>query len=120
MALHFAAADPRVGAVAAFAPVTDLLQLSEFAGMPDDHRARAIATHRIADKLVDRPLWMTIGAADHRVSTDRAIEFLRRLGEHAEARGRLPMAELHIVASEGHTIPDSSYPEAARWLLRQW
>ena len=31
-ALHFAAADERVGSVAAFAPVTDLLALSEFRG----------------------------------------------------------------------------------------
>ena len=35
IALHFAAAEPRVKSVAAFAPVTDLLALSEFAGMGD-------------------------------------------------------------------------------------
>src|SRR5207237_9901005 len=38
IALHFAAAEPRVRCVAAFAPVTNLLALREFAGM-ETHRA---------------------------------------------------------------------------------
>jgi len=43
IALHFAAVEPRVRAVAAFAPVTDLTALTEFAGMESHARTRALA-----------------------------------------------------------------------------
>ncbi|MFN0167397.1 MAG: prolyl oligopeptidase family serine peptidase, partial [Bryobacteraceae bacterium] len=61
MAFHFAAAEPRIRHIAAFAPVTDLLALGEFFGMPNDHRARAIAATSLAGRLADRGIWIIIG-----------------------------------------------------------
>lgn len=120
MALHFAAADPRVRDVAAFAPVTDLLALREFHEMNPDHLARAANASRLADPLDDRGIWVVIGSTDHRVATRSAIAFVERVVESAEARGRRPAIELHLLPANGHTIPDSSYPQAARWLLARW
>ncbi len=120
VALHFAAAERRIRHVAAFAPVTDLLILREFFEMPNDQRARAIAANTLAARLLDCGIWIIIGSTDHRVSTDRAIEFTRRVIEAAEARGRRPAIELHIEPTEGHHVPDGCYAQAARWLRKQW
>jgi len=116
MAFHFAAVEPRVRSVVAFAPVTDLLVMTEFAGRTNDHLVRAVA----ANALADRNIWILIGSTDHRVSTARAMEFTQRIIEASEALGRRPGIELHIVPSDGHRVPDGSYAEAARWLLKQW
>jgi pimeloyl-ACP methyl ester carboxylesterase len=120
MALHFAAADPRVRYVAGFSPVTDLLILQEFSGMAAQHRARAMAAARLADRLHDRAIWISIGNTDYRVSTDRAIEFTQRVIEAAAARGIRPRIELHVQPSDGHSTPAGAYGAAAAWLLRQW
>ena len=120
MAFHYAAAEPRVRHIAAFAPVTDLLTLREFSEMRDDSRARAIAANVLAGRLVDRGIWIIIGSTDHRVGTHRAIEFTQRVVEAAEARGQRPAIELHIQPTEGHRVPDGCYAEAARWLRKQW
>ena len=116
MAFHFAAVEPRVHAIAAFAPVTDLLVMTEFAGRTNDHLIRAAA----ANNLADRNIWILIGSTDHRVSTTRAMQFTQRIIEASEALGRRPGIELHVVPSDGHRVPDGSYAEAARWLLKQW
>jgi alpha-beta hydrolase superfamily lysophospholipase len=120
MAFHFAAAEPRIRHIAAFAPVTDLLTLREFFEMPNDQRARAIAANTLAGTLAERSIWIIIGSTDHRVGTDNTIEFTRRVVEIAEARGRRPSIELHIEPTEGHRVPDGCYARAARWLRAQW
>ncbi|MCX6622597.1 MAG: prolyl oligopeptidase family serine peptidase, partial [Acidobacteria bacterium] len=120
MALHFAAVDPRVRFVAGFAPVTDLLMLTEFAGMQDERPARALSTLRLADRLADRAIWIAIGSTDNRVSTARAIEFTSRIIEAATARGLQPKIELHVRPSPGHTTPAGSYGAAARWVVDLW
>jgi dipeptidyl aminopeptidase/acylaminoacyl peptidase len=120
MAFHFAAAEPRVRHIAAFAPVTDLLTLREFFEMPNDQRARAIAANTLAGRLQDCAIWIIIGSTDHRVGTSRAVAFTQRLIEVAEARGRRPSIELHIEPTEGHRVPDGCYAQAAHWLQKQW
>ena len=120
MALHFAAADSRIANVAAFAPVTDLLALREFHEMSPDHAARAANATQLAGRLFDRGLWIVIGSTDHRVETRSAVDFVLRIVEAAEARGRRPAVEFHLLPTDGHRLPDSSYPTAARWLLERW
>ena len=119
IALHFAAVEPRVRAVAAFAPVTDLTALTEFAGMESHARTRALALVQVADRLADRAVWITICSTDHRVGTEHAIAFLQRVVEASEARGRRPQIQLHIMPTEGHRIHPTSHEEAASWMLRQ-
>ena len=120
MAFHLAAADSRVGPIAGFSPVTDLLTLHELSEMQHDERARVLAAVRLADKLYRHPIWITIGNTDHRVGTERAIEFTQRIIETSEAHGLVPPIELRVLPAKGHSTPDGAYGQAARWLLAQW
>lgn len=120
MAYHFAAAEPRVRHIAAFAPVTDLLILAEFRDMKQPQRARAIAAARVADSIAGVGHWMTIGTTDDRVGTASAIDFAQRLMEAARAAGLVPRIDLQVSPSDGHRVPEGSYGAAARWLAKQW
>lgn len=120
MALHFASGDRRVHQIVLFSPVTDLLELHELSEMEHDERARALAGVRLVDNLYERPIWIVIGNTDHRVSTDRAIEFTQRIIEVSEAHGLVPPVELRVLPSKGHTTPEGSYIQAVQWLRAQW
>jgi dienelactone hydrolase len=119
-ALHWAANDPRVRCVAAFAPVTDLLVLDEFRGLEGHALARSLALASVADRLADRRLWVCIGNDDRRVGTDRAIEFTRRVTRAALAQGKPTLNELHVVEGTpsplGHRVHATAHQEAAEWI----
>jgi len=130
IALHFAAADPRVRCVAAFAPVTNLLVLREFAGLEGDsvtvRKIKALALVNSAQKLAGRSIWVCIGNYDRRVGTDEAIAFSRRVVEASVAQNRPANVEVHILPSfgyqaraynDGHQIPIAlAHEEAAAWI----
>ena len=120
IALHLAAAEPRIRLVAGFAPVTELMTLSEFAGLRDDYRARRYGAIRLADQLSDRPIWLIIGTTDFRVGTRDTVAFAERLMETAIVRGRKPAVELHLEPSDGHRVPPLSYARAAAWARQQF
>jgi dienelactone hydrolase len=119
MALHAAAAEPRVRAVVAFAPVTDLLALREFAGMEKHAATKALALARHADELAGRAVWLCIGNHDERVGTDHSIAFTRRVVAASVARKKPAAVELHVMATEGHRVHATAHDEAAAWLLAQ-
>lgn len=123
-ALHLAAADRRFRAVVAFAPVTDLLSLSEFAGMEKHEATRSLALEYHAEELAGRPIWLCIGHNDRRVDTDAVIRFVRRIARASAAQGESTAGlELHLVdgppQSLGHTIHVTAHDEAAIWLSKQ-
>lgn len=118
IALHFAAAEPRVKCVAAFAPVTDLLVLNEFKGMSPDGLGPALGLTHFADPLSTRPVWIIIGPHDERVGTDSAIAVARKITASAVARKASSQVDLHVQPSEGHRIPANSHDDAAAWLKR--
>jgi dienelactone hydrolase len=119
MALHFAAAEPRIKCVAAFAPVTNLLALREFAATKAPERAKALALTNQAERLAGRPVWLCISNHDERVSTDDAIAFTRRVtaAAIAESKTKAPPIELHVMPSLGHSIHRTAHQEAAAWIL---
>jgi len=119
IALHFAAAEPRVKCVAAFAPVTDLLALREFHGMGKHAGTRSLAIINHADKLAGRSIWLCIGNNDERVDTDKAIAFTRKVVAEAVARKKPAPVDLHVMATEGHRVHATAHEEAARWILEQ-
>jgi pimeloyl-ACP methyl ester carboxylesterase len=106
MAFHAAAGNPSIRAVAAFSPVTDLLALSEFAGQEANPLVRRLALTKAADNLADRAAWITIGDADERVGTDKAVEFA----------SALPQAMLQVVATPGHSSASEWHDKAAEWM----
>lgn len=120
-ALHFAAAEPRIKAVAGISPVTNPLALQEFEGVTSE-QAASISLGQHLEKLAGRPVWISIGNTDERVSTDECISFARRLV--ASTRKLLPeltLVPVHITVSTslGHRAPDDAYSAAAAYLLRQ-
>ncbi|MEO6436196.1 MAG: prolyl oligopeptidase family serine peptidase, partial [Tepidisphaeraceae bacterium] len=118
LALHFAADEPRVRAVAAFAPVTKLGALAEFDGIKDSAAtaADALSLDHFADKLAGRPMWICIGNNDLRVGTDDAIAFNRRVVEASVAAKKPALVEIHVTASEGHTVHPTAHAEAAAFI----
>jgi len=83
-----------------------LLALSEFAGQEDNPLVKRLALIPAADKLADRAVWLTIGNADVRVGTDKAMAFA----------GALPQVTLRVVAAPGHASLPEWYDEAAAWM----
>ena len=128
LALHFAAVEPRIGAVVAFAPVTDLLALREFRGTADKAAARSLDVMALAPKLAGRRLFIQMGHNDLRVGGHHAIDFALRLMKLSPAHMK-PMQgtwsgdalKLVITPSEnpnGHTTYDGAHHDAADWILR--
>ena len=116
--LHLAAADPRIKAVAAFAPVTNLAVVSEFSRIkPAARRFTAASQAKFAAKLYRLPIWLTIGTADDRVGTQEAIDFSQLMIKAAAAKNAQSAFELHAGPADGHTTPDGAYVEASRWML---
>lgn len=124
LALQFAAAEPRVRAVVAISPVTDLAALSEFKGLGDHPNVVALKAENLAEKLAGRPVWISIGNNDRRVDTDDAIATTRKFTAAGVAKAAgvtnpvIPV-ELIVGRSPGHGSIDGAYELAAEWLLRQ-
>lgn len=119
MALHAAAGNPCLRAVAAFAPVTDLLALDELSGLQTDSLAQGLALPRRCEALADRAVWVTIGDHDARVGTERVVAFVRGLEQQAAARGRPSQAWLRVLPVPGHTSLAEWHDQAAAWLLER-
>jgi dienelactone hydrolase len=119
LGLHLAAADPKIKAVALFAPATNLAVLEEFIRTKAGAQKFTAASHaKFAAKLYQTPVWLTIGTADERVSTKAAIDFSQLMLATTEKKGVPSMFELHVRYADGHRTPDGAYEEASRWMLR--
>jgi dienelactone hydrolase len=117
VALHFAAADPRVRCVAAFAPVTDLAVLREFRGLEDCTAVRSLALVNSAERLAGRAIWLVIGDRDRRVGTDHVIGFARSVSAASERINVPGGVELHVLPEpRGHTTPTGASDQAAAWI----
>lgn len=120
LALHFAAHDPRVKCVAAFAPVTDPAALSEFRGKEDLPLVKEMSVINQADKLAGRPVWIVIGDQDKRVSTEKAIALARSITAASISRKVDSKVELRVMPEpRGHTTPKGAASAAAKWILEQ-
>jgi dienelactone hydrolase len=128
-ALHCAAAEPRFKQVIAFAPVTHLPALTEFAGAEKNEAVLALSPIHVADKLVGRPLWIIIGNQDLRVSTDDCLALAREVIKLSVGKLDPIPVEMRLVGTIGHRLHASPTPaygqicaphdEAAAWLLAQ-
>jgi dienelactone hydrolase len=116
MAFQAAAGNPLLRAVVAFAPVTDLLALREFAGQQKNEVAQRLALTNVADALADRASWLVIGNSDERVGTDKVVAFARALTNAARQRRLPPQVTLQIVPTPGHSSQPEWHDQAAAWL----
>ena len=120
LALHFAAFDHRIKAVAAYAPVTDLMVLREFEGAENVPLVAELSAIRLAEGLASQPVWIIIGDRDERVGTDESIAVARAITAEALRRGEPGEVELHVLPEpKGHTSPRGATDMAASWIHRQ-
>lgn len=116
MACHAAAGNPRIRSVAVFAPVTDLAALREFAGLEANPLVRRLALVNAVEQLADRAVWITIGNADDRVDTDKAVALARALARAATALGLPPRITLQVLPVPGHVSQAEWHDQAVTWL----
>ena len=119
MACQTAAANPKIRAVAAYAPVTELPALREFEGLDADPFTRQLDLQNSAAALCNRPLWIIIGNADDRVGTDRAIAFARRVAAAAQQQDRAPDVTLQVIPVPGHGSRLEWHEAAVAWFLQK-
>lgn len=117
LAFQVAAFNPCIRAVAAFGPVTDLIALNEFSGQEENPLVKRLALVNAAQALAGRATWITIGNADARVDTDKAIAFARALASAGQARSLACDVTLHVLPTPGHCSFSEWHDEAANWLL---
>lgn len=121
-ALHFAAGEPRVRAVTCVSPVTNPLALSEFDGVTDE-QVRSIGIDSLAERLVGRAVWLSIGNDDQRVCTDDCIRFARKLvtaTRRLKREMKVVPIELVVAPSEGHRSIEDAYQLEARFLRKHF
>ena len=116
MALHATAGNPFIRAAMAFAPVTDLMALSEFAGLQQDSLAQQLSLVNAVEQLADRAVWITIGKADTRVDTEKVVAFVRALEGVANNSGVQGNIALQVVPTEGHVSLAEWHDQAVAWL----
>jgi dienelactone hydrolase len=120
LAMHFAASDPRVRAVASYAPVTDLASLREFRGAEEDRLVASLALVRRKEELARRAVWIVIGDRDERVDTDKAVALARQITSSALALGLDAKVDLHVPSEHrGHTTPEGAVEASVEWIHRQ-
>lgn len=116
-ALHIMAADDRVLACAIDAPVTHLPTLREFAALADNPIIQRSNAAALIDRLAGRPIFMSMGESDPRVSAEHAFAFMA----HLSARAEIDRNEIYCGAgmSHGKTFePEPGYQAAAAFLIR--
>jgi len=86
----------------AFAPVTDLFSLSEFAGLKQNSLVQQMSLVHAVQALSDRAVWITIGDTDTRVDTEKVVSFVRALERAKTADGVQRNIALQLVPTEGH------------------
>jgi len=120
MALQATAAEPRIRATAAFAPVTNLAKLREYYGATNQYQIKTLSLYSKAEQLAGRSLWLIIGDRDQRVGTDDTIAFARRVSALSLDQSK-PADVTLIVQPEpkGHTTPAGSPALAAKWIAEK-
>ncbi len=120
LAMQYGAFDPRVKAIVAYAPATNLRKVTEFEVAKDNAAAEPfLNVEPHIDQLVGRPLLVMIGDRDERVDTDTVIAFMRKLAAAAVKKNVPGEAELLVLSEpRGHSLPPTVDATAARWIYR--
>lgn len=126
LALHAAAADPRITTVAAFAPVTKLSSLREFAALSEHRLAASLSVARFAKDLSSKKIWLAINTIDERVDSGEAWAAVQAIAREKLSTGcPAGSVEMHLMPravsdSNGHGLAESAYKIAADWIARQF
>jgi pimeloyl-ACP methyl ester carboxylesterase len=116
-AFHLLARFPYFSGVCAFAPVTSLLELPEFDGIP---LAIEYGVEKFLPELTGKNIYISIGNRDTRVGTEASIRLALALVEENHAAGiRALPVELCLFPARGHRghgTPPERFAAGARWM----
>jgi dienelactone hydrolase len=123
IASHIAAANPKIGSLLAFAPLTQLSYAQHFETSEGLAFADALNVHHLVDKLIHTHVRFYIGNRDLRVGTELSFQFIRDLAKTAyEHHIRSPQAELIIspsIGHKGHGTAPGVFLDGANWIKRR-
>jgi len=126
-ACHLAAAEPRLGTVICFAPLTQLTLMDEFQENIMTPFTESLAIEKITERLVGRQIRFYIGNRDTRVGTSFCYSLVEKLTEANYHQGyRSPPVELIIspsIGNKGHGTAPYTFVSGAEWIklkLTEW
>lgn len=120
MALRLLAADDRVCAAAAFAPVTDWRVLDEFIEERNSKDVADLSLSNYCDKLAGKPIFLAIGNHDKRVSSASCCGlFLDILKQNAINGYDSALVDFYCTNDPGHTLSDFWRRLGGEFLLSQ-
>jgi Prolyl oligopeptidase family len=118
-AMHAFAADGRIAACAAFAPVVHWPVLAEFKHLTGNPLVRRSSIRELVPRLVGRPLFYAIGYHDDRVGTERSCELFARLRDAELAQGIAESkVDFLVTMDPGHTLGDQWYGAGTSFLMK--
>lgn len=124
IATHIAAKIPQIHAVLGFAPLTELMQLKEFAPFPSlQRRASELDLTHLVDRLTHvRHFRFYMGNLDTWVGTDACYHFIRLLAKKGhEKHARHQKVELMLTQSighKGHGTHPQTFEQGALWIKK--
>jgi len=119
LAIRLLAEDKRIAAAAAYAPVTDWRELSEFASDKNREDVAALRLSQYSDALANKPLFFVIGNQDTRVSTTACCRFYLSIVD-ANARKGVDASRIafQVQSTPGHSSHASWHHDGAEFLLK--
>lgn len=120
IALHAAARDERLKFVLAFAPITELHKVKEFAHLHDDPKVCSLDLIHVSSKLINQHLRIYIGNCDTLVDTRSSFNFAMSIVDHAHTHHiRSPKVEYFLhpsIGHRGHGTPPEVFRQGADWI----
>ncbi len=118
-AIRLAAAESRIAAVAAIAPICDWRALTEFAAVSDRPEVASLALDRFADGFAGRALYVVIGNHDQRVGTRHCTRFMHRVFESESSSDLRESRHCFkvVTEAEAHAVDPRYYREGGEYLL---
>jgi pimeloyl-ACP methyl ester carboxylesterase len=118
LAVRLMAAEPRIAAVAAIAPVTDWRALSEFASAVERPDVAALHLSEFVNELVGRPIYIVIGNHDARVSTPSCCQFyIDLVNAHTHRGYDDSLIRFEVLDVPGHFSPAAWHRAGGVFLL---
>ena len=118
LAIRLLAANCKVSAAAAYAPVTDWGCLSEFVKDVDSDIVKNIRLSSYVDKIAGKPIFITIGSEDKRVSSQSCCRFFVDLiNAHIKNGYDVNNINFYLTDDTGHSCSDIWYEMGGRFLL---
>jgi hypothetical protein len=112
------AGDKRIAGGAAFAPVTDWRDLTEFKDLRDRQDVADLRLSGFADKLTGRGIYLAIGNHDHRVNTASCCQFFVALNQANSAHGfDQSCVDFYCTDDPNHTCCDDWRRRGSQFLL---